>query len=842
MNNLTKPSSAQYIFSLLVLTGFMFFASGNLMAQKTEKLIQNGDKHFLNGRYDEALEAYQKAEKKTGYREDLFLNMARSYEKMGNYSGSESCYGKIVTNSNRVDPGIFIEYAMVLMKLGKNEEARNYFMSYNNLLEDSDIKALKYIESIEDYDRYYRDSTFMQVSLMKASSDGNELNPVLNSGRLYFRSNRKYKASTPLETDVYYASDRLDAASVSRIKNPGNVKGRLDGFAIAEETGEFLFVIYDYETKKSGIYRAFISDHGDEISKPEKVELGSFSGNIESLTVNHDGSMLIFSSGSTSDQHGAELYRCQRNSYGYSDPTRIEGFVNSMGNEKDPVLVNDTLLFFSSDGHGGLGGMDIFYLDLNRPTAFPVNPGYPLNSRFDEEGIALSENGNYGYFISDRSDGNRKKNLYSFTCGKIRAWGEITDKESGQNLKNVAIDVKKKGEGGSQFMLADNGRFSIVGDPGDSYQLTIWSEGYELESFYIDTENSRSMGLFDVNMGRFPILKTGAEGETPELFRYDEEPLTADNQTVYKPEPEPVLQPETVFTSQEEPVHEAEAAPAYEPEIEYEPEPEPVTEPETMMVAEPEPEPVTETEPEQEPVTEVEQEPVNEPEPAYRPEPAFTVASDDQIVFRVQIAASRSKISDSELKKLYTGDQDVFMFEEDNWYKYAIGEFNSYYEANQFRRKSGAKSSFIAAYDKGIKMNLMSAIKLVHAPEMPAQAPAKGEDVLDKVSIHYPLDGFEPLKGEMPKLDQLLNRLAGDPGLRVRIEGYADMRGSDVYNAGLANERALYIKGYLVTKGISEYRISIAGYGESHLKVECDENCTNSTHMENRRSEIILYK
>jgi len=137
----------------------------------------------------------------------------------------------------------------------------------------------------------------------------------------------------------------------------------------------------------------------------------------------------------------------------------------------------------------------------------------------------------------------------------------------------------------------------------------------------------------------------------------------------------------------------------------------------------------------------------------------------------------------------------------------------------------------------------MSAIEQVHANSLSSsQDLVSSEKIVREIEIHYSLDGFEPLKSERQKLDQLIGELNADPGLKVRIEGHTDNRGSDVYNAGLANERALYIKGYLVTKGVGDYRVTVAGYGEQDQKVACKENCTTTVHKQNRRTEIILYR
>jgi outer membrane protein OmpA-like peptidoglycan-associated protein len=90
------------------------------------------------------------------------------------------------------------------------------------------------------------------------------------------------------------------------------------------------------------------------------------------------------------------------------------------------------------------------------------------------------------------------------------------------------------------------------------------------------------------------------------------------------------------------------------------------------------------------------------------------------------------------------------------------------------------------------------------------------------------------------ELDKLVQLMQKYPDMVIRVESHTDSRGTDAYNQDLSERRAKSTVQYIISKGISENRISGKGFGESQLKVNCGENCTEEQHQQNRRSEFII--
>ncbi len=744
------------------LTIFVFLlTTQNAFSQKIEKYFEKADRYYQLEKYEKAIQYYTKIIETEFDNVQACLQCARCYEKIEEFTKADELYAQIISKSEYLEPEIFLEYGDLLMKIGRNDDARSYYMSYNNLMENHDLRVLRNIKSIEDVDKYYRDTAFISLQLLSFSSDEEDYNPRVYGNNLYFESNREFAGSDPLLRTVYVRSLSDDPDSKSqKVLVSGSKKEVLKGFAIANSTGEiFKSVSENTDTdKRYELRHAFIENAGIRFSKEESVSFDDFEENILFPTVNATGKILVFASDAAGGVGGLDLYISYRDLYGYTKPVLINGFVNTRGNECYPYLMNDTVLFFASDGHGGLGGFDIYYMNLNKPSSIPVNLGSPINSQYDESGLSLSEDHTIGFLTSDRAKTQSRADLYQFKINMVRAIGEVTDQKTGDNLKNVGVSYFTHGEKESEMILADNGQFSLIGKPGEEYNLIISSEGYEMEEFYVSTALAPSVGLYEVNIGKFPVVKV------------EQDSLPAPEKEI-----EPVIE-ETIFV--EKTVEEL-------------------------------------------------------------PAPASGT------VFRLQIAASRVPLDEGALKMIYKGSREIFLFEEDNWYKYAIGDFRSFFEANAVRKQCDVKGAFIAAYSGDSKLELRSAIRELHSKpaELRSEFVTASErrEIINKTTLFFPFDNYKPSATELKKIDDLLSILTNHNNYLVEVDGYTDIQGSKDYNYGLAAERARYLKDYLINNGIDSAKITDLGYGEKRLRKVCYQDCTQAIHRENRRVEIIIY-
>jgi len=187
-----------------------------------------------------------------------------------------------------------------------------------------------------------------------------------------------------------------------------------------------------------------------------------------------DGKDLYFISNRPGGFGGTDLYKCSRNGEGWAAPVNLGSTINTEGNEMFPYLFNDGTLYFCSDGHAGLGGLDVFRTISNEGKWTAVqNLASPYNTEYDDFGIIYNKDGSTGYFSSNRGGGVGNDDLF---------WFEDNSKAS-QLLTGIVKGVDQapgqayirvfNPENGSQELvpIAKNGAFSFEADVASNYEL-----------------------------------------------------------------------------------------------------------------------------------------------------------------------------------------------------------------------------------------------------------------------------------------------------------------------------------------------------------------------------------
>ena len=214
-------------------------------------------------------------------------------------------------------------------------------------------------------------------------------------------------------------------------------------------------------------------------------------------TISSDGNTLLFTSIRPGGKGGADLYSVTKQANGsWGDLQSLS--VNTEGNEKSPFLHPDNqTLYFSSDGHRGLGGMDIFYVkkDTAGNWGEPQNIGYPINSDADDLGFFVSTNGNTAYFASNKLEGVGGWDLYYFPLYKearpervLFLKGDVLD-EFGDPLLASSIEIKsmKTNKVHSIEVDAETGRYvaAITLGKDEDVMVTVKDDFYAFNSQYV---------------------------------------------------------------------------------------------------------------------------------------------------------------------------------------------------------------------------------------------------------------------------------------------------------------------------------------------------------------------
>jgi outer membrane protein OmpA-like peptidoglycan-associated protein len=518
-----NPKPKYYIYTMKYLLLFLAIIAttsvmGQFPVQKREKrLTKQANELFGEKKYSKAIDKYKEITSRYDGNADIWYNLAICYQESDRPDMAQLYYSRILKLDENANPIVHLALGKVLMMQGKYEEARAHFLSYNELLEYNDQLAMRYISSIENIDRYFTDSTFFQEESLAINSPASDFGASTLDKSFYFLSTRDRKSSI----NDKYASDlyMVPTADMSNNKEPQKVKGPANtrfgevGYAIVPKRNEMYICRFQPEKQDQyslgySLYKAYIGYNSD-ITKPEQINVEKFKYAIAYPTLSSSGKNIIFSSDAPGGYGGWDLYSADYTTSGFENIQNLGDKINSAGDELYAFLLNDSILFFATDGHGGLGGFDIYSKNI-RTDDYARNMGYPINTNSNDYAIYF-DSGLSGYFTSNRDGGKGGDDIYKFNIHELKLSSEIVDQENGDNLKNVNISVERSSGNNEALALADNGRLILTAIPGEKLTITVEKEGYETKKFEVNTSGMTFIGNHSVELGKFAVLKLEPE-------------------------------------------------------------------------------------------------------------------------------------------------------------------------------------------------------------------------------------------------------------------------------------------------------------------------------------------
>ena len=219
-------------------------------------------------------------------------------------------------------------------------------------------------------------------------------------------------------------------------------------------------------------------------------------------SLSSDGRVLFFASDRPGGYGGSDIWYATRKSDGtWNDPVNLGPTINTERNERSPFLHTDSkTLYFSSNGHDGLGGQDIFYsrMDNKRQWTEPVNIGSPINTENDEVDFFVSLDGKTGYFSSNNY-GDKDWNIYQFELYEearphtmVIVKGKVTVDEG--NLENAVVEIRDTNANvvSTGIVSTNTGKYAVAAEiPHENPQpliVNVKKEGYSFDTQIIKPE------------------------------------------------------------------------------------------------------------------------------------------------------------------------------------------------------------------------------------------------------------------------------------------------------------------------------------------------------------------
>jgi peptidoglycan-associated lipoprotein len=395
------------------------------------------DESFSNMQYNNALTKYKKALSKAKNKPDkekISFQMAECYRLINNTKKAEAAYKRIAkTNYAEKNPIVFLYLAQAMMANEKYEDALVYFDKYSEQVPD-DPRGKNGSLSCKSAQEWLDNPTKFKVNIEKPlNSKESDFSPAY-ADKLYntliFTSTRD--ASTGKGMDNWTGQSFSDLF-IAKL----DPKGQWSTPVLLETNGQINTEANEGNPSMNGKYNQlyFTRCNNDKgslqgckimVSKkagrnwgdPQPVELGGDSITVfGNPCISPDELMLFFSSDLANGQGGKDLWVAIRKSAGeqFGKPLNLGPNINTPGDEMFPFLRNDTTLYFSSNGHPGMGGLDLFRSTLvNGQWGPPINMQYPMNSAGDDFSIVFNPEEDKGFFTSNRRGGRGSDDIYSF--------------------------------------------------------------------------------------------------------------------------------------------------------------------------------------------------------------------------------------------------------------------------------------------------------------------------------------------------------------------------------------------------------------------------------------------
>ena len=512
----------------IVLFCLFSLTSLNVNAQKKNRKMVKADQAFTLEQYNKAAELYKKAYQSTKSRalkSEIIFKQAECYRFSGNIKRAESYYKRAV-KAKYPDVIVYLRYADVLRMNEKYEEAKVQYKKYVQL-NPTDVAGEMGLKSCDYSINWLANPTRYKVEIMPlVNSRFSDFSPSFGNGEyseLYFTSSRSGGFSNKIDdrtgetfTDLYSSKlNKKGKWSVPLIlPEPVNSEGNEGSVALNKRGTTMYFTKCDVQKKKALGCNIYVSKRKGKIwGAPTLLQIKVDSNTtLGHPTINEDESILIFSSDLRGGYGGKDLWIVKQQKRGkWSDPVNLGPAVNTKSDEMFPFLHSDGTLYFSSTGHIGMGGFDIFKStpDENDSYSSITNLKYPVNSSGHDFGMIIENSGERGYLTSDRKGGKGGDDIYQFELPPLilALKGVITDSKSGAILTNTNV-VLSSSEGVAIETKTDNtGSYTFKLDPLLSYEILASLEGYLNKKMTETTVGIDENKVFIVDVIMNPVKK-----------------------------------------------------------------------------------------------------------------------------------------------------------------------------------------------------------------------------------------------------------------------------------------------------------------------------------------------
>ena len=497
-----------------------------LMACGADRALKQGNQLYATGDYFDAAAQYRKAYSQTSPKErtqrgQIALRQAECYRRI-NYTARAITAYRNALRYKQGDSATRMALGQQMLKVGQYKEAAKVMTEMLDSCPQNSM-AQTLLASARKAPQWKKEGSRYKVKREDVfNSRRSDYSPVLAGAehdRLYLTSTRNEATGDDISgitgtknADIFMAQKDEQG----RWQRPQVIDTELnsnadEGACCLSPDGRTMYLTSCQSDERYPRFATIVTSRRSDATwnKPQPLPITRDTLSLYAHpAVSPDGQWLYFVSDMPGGMGGKDLWRVRLTEAGLGGVENLGTPVNTPGDEMFPTFRPNGDLYFSSDGHEGMGGLDIY---IAHPTASGwtiVHPGYPLNSMGDDFGMTFEGNKNRGFFSSNRGDAHGWDHIYSFENPEIiqtvRGW--VYERE-GYELPQAVVYMVGNDGTNLRLSVMNNGSFTQTVRPGVDYVLMASCPGYlnhQTELHVVETDESQEHVL------QFPLASITA--------------------------------------------------------------------------------------------------------------------------------------------------------------------------------------------------------------------------------------------------------------------------------------------------------------------------------------------
>jgi outer membrane protein OmpA-like peptidoglycan-associated protein/tetratricopeptide (TPR) repeat protein len=466
---------------------------------------KRADKQYNRFAYIKAANLYRQVIAKGKADDAVYMRTGDCYRLVGQWQQAEPFYAK-VAQSPSSDANAVFYYAQALRANEKYDESLIWMKKFHDL-QAADSRGIRFAASDSFIGRVKAQQAYFDIRPIDINTSQSDFGASFRKGQVVFASSRNQRPDVK-RYHTWNGMPFLDLYEAQRsgdgnLKNPLLINKELntkyhegpacftaDGNTMYFTRNNYFNKLYGKDQKGVNNLKLFRASNTGGCWKEENLKINSDEYSVGHPALSADGKQLYFISDMPGGKGGTDIWRVVIEDNGaVGIPENLGEVINTEGNEMFPFCDADGNLFFASNGHVGLGGLDIFFAAANgNKYNQPINVGLPVNSAYDDFALSLDSTGKAGYISSNRVGGKGDDDIYAITL--LRPFkpnylvkGVARDSRTNQPLANTVIRIKDQsgklvdsvitsGDGTYQFGVQPKSNYSFYGTTDKYFEAT----------------------------------------------------------------------------------------------------------------------------------------------------------------------------------------------------------------------------------------------------------------------------------------------------------------------------------------------------------------------------------